>query len=392
MIDNLAMIAASFFLGGLWISSRVLRWPTAVVVSSVKVFVPFIYFEYFSRQQWTFLDDVTYFEFGRSFVEWGYNPITIFLERDAIANLMMLSGGRHIMYGWYNFVAQWAFGTYYYSPVFLNIGLTFFAGLLLYRLAIANNFSKSYARGLFVFFLLHWELLTWTSFVNLKESLVMFLTIASVYAGLKFMETKRQIYAGLLIVLVFLFYWVRFYVPLLLLSSFLVNLILFAKGYRRIWLCVAAFSIAVVYGFYVGWGQIMEEADKLVFGGGIADGAFKVAVTPRPWSIDPIYSFLLVPSLIHWVLFVPTILGCVMLWRGAPKLRLLLIYLVMALCLYGSFEELQGPRHRLQLVFIYGWAQFHFIWRLFRAPKPSRLLTRISAQQRSTADAGLLIK
>lgn len=367
MVESLPLLTLIFFLVGLWVSLRVLRKPAAILVSAIKVFIPFIYFEFFSKQQWTFLDDVTYFEFGKSLVGWGYNPISVLFEPDAIANLMMLSGGRHILYGWYNFVAQWAFGEYYYAPVFLNIGLTFFSGLLLYRIAIANNFSRSYSRGIFIFFLLHWELLAWTSVVNLKEALVIFLTIASVYAGMKFIETRRHRYAVYLVALVFIFYWVRFYIPLLLLTSFLINLIFFTKGYRRLWLSLAALCVSAAYGFYVGWDQIMGEAGHLVLGGGIADGAFKVAVTPRPWSIDPAYSFLLIPSLLHWFFFVPSIIGCVLLWRRAPQLRLLLIYLVVALCLYGSFEDLQGPRQRLQLVFIYGWAQFHFLWQVFRS-------------------------
>ena len=53
-----------------------------------------------------------------------------------------------------------------------NTSATVFCGIL-HRL----GFSRGYIRGCLVFFLFHWELLVWSSLLNLKDTLVMTLTI-----------------------------------------------------------------------------------------------------------------------------------------------------------------------------------------------------------------------
>jgi hypothetical protein len=64
-------------------------------------------------------------------------------------------------------------------------------------------------------------------------------------------------------------------------------------------------------------------------------------------------------------MLIPTVVGCIMLWNEVPRARVLIVYLLVALVAYGAgLDELQGPRHRVQLIFIYAWAQFHFLWYL----------------------------
>ena len=366
LTPNLVVAALGIFLVGLAVCSRVFSTPPAILISGAKVLVPLLYFAFFFDGSWTLVDDWIYFENGQDLLKEGYDPFTILFDGESLLYLLAMSAGHHVLYNWYNLFAQWLFGEYYYSAVFLNVGLTFGAGLLLYRLALVSKFPKSYARGLFLFFLLHWELLAWSSVVNLKDTLVLLMTVALMYAGMRLAQTRKIVYAVSVVGLVFLFYWIRFYVPFTLLLSALLYLLLLRGGNGRVGLIIIVGGMVAGYSYFVGWGEVHEGFGTLNVGFGALAGAAKMMITPRPWAISTDYSFLLLPSILNWMFFFPTLVGTTMLWRDAPHLRAMLIYLLAALLFYGAFEELLGPRQRFQLLFIYAWAQFHFAWYLLR--------------------------
>jgi len=101
--------------------------------------------------------------------------------------------------------------------------------------------------------------------------------------------------------------------------------------------------------------------NELVF---TLSGIVHIILTPRPWGISPEYSFLTIAAVLHWLFLLPTVIGGGMLWRQSKEAALLIIYCLVLIVLYGSYAELQGPRHRLQLVFIIAWMQFHFFWHI----------------------------
>lgn len=375
LTDSLIIISFVIFIFGTVVSSRVVSLPTSIFVSFTKVIIPFLYFAFFFDKSWTILDDWGYFENGERLIKQGYGPISSLLEKNGIISLIVLSKGHHFLYSWYNLLAEWLFGVYYYSAVFLNVGLTFLAAFLLYRVALICAFPVSYAQGLFLFFSLHWELLVWSSFVNLKDVLVMLMTISGAYAGICFAQSKKTKYMFSLGGLIFLFFWIRFYTPILMLVAvFLYYLILLLKGAAKAKWFVIASVATVAYLSYMGWNTVLGGVGNLNFGlVNISSGAFKVMLTPRPWALDAAYSYLIMPATLHWMFFIPTIIGLVIMWIEVPQLRPLLLYLLVVLMFYGAFEELQGVRQRFQVSFIYIWAQFHFVWYLLRGVtlKPS---------------------
>lgn len=380
LTSDLMLAAATIFVLGMAICLRVLSVPASMAVAGTKTALPFVYFSLFFDGSWTFLDDMSYLEQGQKLLASGYDPWTFFFNGEAFAQLVALSGGHHIVYGWYNLLAQWVFGEYYFSPVFLNVGLTFVAGYFLYRLAIATGFSLPYARGLFVFFSLHWELLAWSSLVNLKDTLVLLMTMALIYAALRLAQTKWTRYAVGTGALIFAFFWIRFYVPmLLLLAAFPAFL---GRMPERRYMGAAIFVVSVLglsYGAYVGWENLILQLQRLDLGSGMLFGTGRMVLTPLPWSVEPEYTFLLLPAVLHWLFFVPAVVGGVMLWREQPQVRPLFVYLAIALLLYGAFDELQGPRHRVQLIFIYAWAQFHFVWYVLHKSVSQNKLLRATA-------------
>jgi len=371
---QLVVVALLLFAVGLIICARVVSLPTAIVVSGVKALLPMLYFAFLFDGSWTFLDDWGYFDHGQVLTQSGYNPLSFLFHADSLLTLFILVGGHHVLYDWYNFLTQWLFGAFYFAPVFLNVGLTFGIAYMAYRMALLSQSAKQYARGLFVFMLLQWEMVAWSSLVNLKDTLVMFMTVALVYTGMRFIQTRQKRYVAGVVGLVFLFYWIRFYVPLILFVSALFYLLPSAQLRIKVWSTIVVGGIVAAYGSYAGWGELLGAAGTLNLGSRIILGTVKMALSPQPWSIDPNYSFLLLPSLLHWLLFFPTVIGCIMLWHDVPRARPLIVYLLTALVVYGAgLDELQGPRHRVQLIFIYAWAQFHVLWYLLprTVSKPS---------------------
>ena len=94
----------------------------------------------------------------------------------------------------------------------------------------------------------------------------------------------------------------------------------------------------------------------------------RFCLTPLPWKIEVNYTFLTIPSILHMAMFLPAVIGAIMLSRECPGARLYLIYLLGAIVFYSATEELQGPRQRVQVSFILAWAQFHFMRHALRLP------------------------
>jgi hypothetical protein len=114
-------------------------------------------------------------------------------------------------------------------------------------------------------------------------------------------------------------------------------------------------------GLWRAWPYFGRHSDLLQWER-LAIGAARFAVTPLPWSIEDSYSFLLLPSILHLVLAVPATLGAWCLWRQCPGARLPLLYAAVVLGFYAVAEDLQGPRHRVQIGFVVTWVQFHGVW------------------------------
>src|SRR6266566_1826856 len=175
---TLWLVAVCTALFGAWILARFVRlnWPAALAISCLKAAIPFVYFLEYFRRGWMRLDDVSYYGGGLTLLYKGNNPFLIFFTADGRAELFKLAGGQHVLYYWYNLLAAYLFGPLYASPVFLNVASTFISGAFLCKMVLASGFEERYARWLVVFFLLHWDLLSWSSFLNLKEPLVLMFT------------------------------------------------------------------------------------------------------------------------------------------------------------------------------------------------------------------------
>lgn len=326
----------------------------ALLVSVIKAAIPLTYFALFFDGSWTFLDDVTYQAHGET-LRLDYGPLSALLQEEGRAKLIQLSDGRHILYAWWNLFAQSILGDNYYAAVFLNVLLTFFTGAVLFRLLGELGFSRSYQRGALVFFLLHWDVLAWSSLVNLKDVLVMALIVPTIYFLI-----RLRIRFGLLPLLgaatgLFVLTWIRYYIPFFLISAFVVWVLL--EGQFRWKYLSAALAGTAFLMLPLDWSALEYVRPEQIM-----LGLMRAPLTPQPWSIENEYSFLLLPSILHWLLFLPMVIGAIALWARAAGARFVLVFVVLMMLFYALVPELQGPRHRVQLTFAIAWMQFHFFW------------------------------
>jgi hypothetical protein len=375
LTGDLLLAALAIWIFSVWILSRDLPRGIAIAIATLKATLPILYFAYLYDGIWTFKDDWVYYYAGTMLLRAGYDPISILLSREGILQMGVLASGSHILYHWYNLLAQYLFGTYYYSPIFLNVGLTCIAGAFFYRIVLIAGVKKSYAQGLLIFFLLHWDVLAWSTLANLKDILVLTLTTGAHYfvVCLLFVRERllvKSIRLGGLFAFLFAMLFIRFYLPVLTAITLGIWSLLRMRGWAK--LVVPAFAAGIA--LYVQ--QTRMRIPHAFVGslrfepGAIVPGLIRFWLTPQPWSIAPSYSFLLVPSILHWLMFIPALIGGYRLWRQYPIAAYLLIYLMMTSLFYAVIEELQGPRTRVQLVFIIAWAQYHFLYMLYQWAVP----------------------
>lgn len=366
----------------LFVCGRYLPLPTAVFVSGVKALIPLIYFAYFYDGTWHFLDDQTYFLQGREMLARGYSPLTALSDPEAVTHLMVLVNGPHILYVWWNILAQFLFGPHYFSAVFLNVFLTVLCGAVFYKVILRLEFPASYARAFLVFFLLQWDILAWSSLINLKDILIMLLTALALLSFMRFVLERSPLPLLYLTLTLVSLFFIRYYVIGILAGTVLVWWLL-KKDFARQLLLAPLLLLALYLFLPPAW---MTQASSHGLGKEIFFQFIRFIGTPLPWSVAEATSFLTVLAVIHWVFLAPMILAGIKLWQEYPMGRLLLLYVLIGACFYALFSELVGPRQRVQFVPVLAWAQFHFLWMLSQRKLLTLLSTRrLKLEYRATA-------
>ena len=352
VLGCLVVLAAGFLL-----VRRILGAPLALAVASVRAAVPLAYFAWLQNGTWRFSDDLEHLSRAGALARHGWGPLSVL--RDGLPELVVVSGGGHILYSWYNLLAFSIFGPHYYAPVLLNVLATFVAARYLVELMPESEYSDRYRAGAAAFFLLHWDVVVWSSLVNLKDTLVLTGTVIALCGVLRLWRRPTFLTAAWVAGLLALMSFLRFYVPLLILLAS-VAWVLVGGGLRRSRPVVLAAGVVLV--LFLPWAELGQYATL----GAAPKGMLRFLLSPQPWSVDPQYSFLIVPSVLHWLLFGPAIAAAVLLWRSRPSARLPLLYLASAAALYSLIPLAQGPRHRVQTVFVLAWLQYHALWVLAR--------------------------
>ncbi len=354
---DLYILALFTFVACFLMARCFLSYLSSFIVAALKTLIPFLYFGFLFNPDWLLLDDVSYWQSGVSLLSAHLNPISVF-GKQGLEMLVWESGGFHIFYPLYNFLAQYFFGPHYFAAVFWNVIASVIAGYFLYQLMRELNFEKSRSKFVSICLMFDAQVLVWSSFLNLKDVCVMALTVASLHFLLRLM--KRFSWRDALCMTAVFGLWanLRFYVPVLLIGA-AITYSMMSLRLRHLILIIGA---GVAVGFYMarhsGIFAVLEPAE---FGVGI----IHYLIGPIPWQVEDNYSFLALPAWIHWMLFPLAVLGFIKYWRTNRQSRLILIYFALVVIAFAITPEVRGARHRLQLMPIFAWLQYSFIWDLF---------------------------
>lgn len=356
LVPPALLIAVLGFVIALWVTRKP-HWSLFVAATKSAVFI--VYYGAFFDGTFTFLDDWGYLERGGHLLEQGVSVTNLFAH---LPELFSTAGGRHFVYYLFNADSFRLLGQAYYAPVAVNVILTFVAAA--FMAAASRNgldFSGRLAAGLFVFMALHPDIVAWSTIMNGKDTLVLTGTAMAVY-GISLAGGGRYGASVLLAVTVGLvLFFTRFYVPLMLLVGFLTAMLLSSTGRRRpaLWLLVPAglagiVSILGIEGLADAYGRLQAAFVNPLY------GIPRMVLTPIPFRTTESYAFLDLPQVFHYTLLPILAYGVVRVWRHATlTARFVVVYFLLMILLYGMFDELQGPRHRVQLDGLIALFQFY---------------------------------
>ena len=140
---ELIVIAGVSWLIAMAIIIRVLPIKWALPIVTVKIGILVVYFGWLYDSTWTIVDDKEYQIQALQLLGMGYNPFSLLFTHDGFDALWNATGrSRHVLYTWWVYTSEYVFFREYYSPVFMNVILTFVTGVILYNLCISEGFSK----------------------------------------------------------------------------------------------------------------------------------------------------------------------------------------------------------------------------------------------------------
>ena len=338
-----------FLIGFSLISFYLKSAKIAFLVSTTKSFVFFIYFYYFFDGGFTFLDDVKYFVTSDNYI---HNGETFSNLISSPLHLVSFFGHFHFLYYLYNILSIEIFGHYYFAPVAMNIIVTFFSAIVLYKLLLKLELDNITTMFITILYLLHWDMLAW-SIINFKDFLVQFITISLLYLiiknDIKFNLMNIIFIAILIINITFL----RFYIPFFILFSYFLFKIFVDNNYLKADMNLYLLLLSL---FPISVGIILKlffESDLNLFMSHFSNpiiGTIRFILTPLPFHMYNGYNFLLFPSLIDFLLLPFFFYGIYLFYKINSKYKyLILIYFFIMIIFYGSFPELAGPRHKIQI-------------------------------------------
>lgn len=318
-------------------------------------------------------DDITYFTESVEVFKKSAD-LSYFISEEGLGFMGSLAGGFHFGYYIYNVIAFRMFGgPSYFAPVLLNLFFSVWGGVLFYRILRMGGIERRFAKFAFIFFLLQWDIMSWSSFINLKDTLVLFLMTAGIYNIVK-INIKRFSVINIIFILVILFVlqFVRFYIAYFLVVAAIIHwLILRLYRIRSSWADIilkAAIFVIMPAGFYIIFtklfsGQLAQIGDRT----NVVFGAIRFLLTPVPLNIDPDYKFITIASVCHWLTLPLSAYGFyIFAKKYFITLMPLAITAILLIIFYGSFSELQGPRHRISLLGFTILLQAIGIWELLK--------------------------
>jgi hypothetical protein len=353
----------------------------SILIALFKSLIFTIYFYFFYNAGYHFYDDVIYYTVSREQFE-SFGIFQIFTKIDDAQRLI---GTNHISYWIFVYLSGKLFGFYYFSAVFANILLSLLSSYLIYLTLIRTNFSKQFSSLFFLFILVHWDTIAWTSFISTKEQLVHFTIVLTFYNLVLIKQSKKISILNLLFIALALIIvsQIRTYMLIFLLVIFSIYVIFLLKlpnqRIYRLFLYILP-TLIIPYFIYVNFEPIYISLSKayLLMNVDFENlslqetlyGIIKYIVTPNPLNIAPNYGFYFIPSILNIFSIPFVLLGSTMVFdrRNTPLICYFILFITVVI-FYALFPEIQGARQRYQISMVLIFLQFLSIFRLFTRGK-----------------------
>jgi len=353
-----------------FVTAQVLAWvlafvmlrfilPTTVagIVASIKIGTVFIYFVFYADA--TFHvggDSSAYLQGGLDFLERGY-PWQLYSNKTLTAHFLHVfqhEPGRFIPY-LYFYLCLTVFGADYYAPILGNVLVTIVSGIYLTKALTKNSRNEAYRKWFLTFFLLHWFTLAWSTILILKEPLVVLFTCVFVY-GVSCLERRQWFGVIWILFSMAALRYTRYYLPVILIIGCL-PVYLMSWG-KQSWLAALAGSALVIY-----W-----VTDELAYFLTLVDwknavwNAIHFLLQPVPWRITEPAGFLKLPSILHWLMFIPATIGAVLVWHKTRLGKILVLLCLVNVGFYALVPAIGSTRHRAVFDSLFLVMQFEFFW------------------------------
>ncbi len=293
---------------------------------------------------------------------WGLRPLQSNVTLDDIyQNLFHLNDlyqKSTFVYQSINTLSAVTFGHNFYGLAFYNILFTYMAGIFFYKLIINMGF-KNNATSLYIYFILYWEVVSWSTFASVKDTVILFLLVWIIYIVSKIILKQYTRYDFLFLFLVFyLVFHLRFYMVGVLLGSygmFYIKQRFVNKSGIVNFMKIIILTIILLYIGMILFKLLfpIHYSFLLSYIGNPAFGAIKYLLTPKPWDVSPEYGWLELSALFHVLAFPFFIIGFIKYYKFNKIFFYISIFFLFTVLFYSLFSYQQGPKYRFQLSFIF---------------------------------------
>ena len=338
-------------------------------IAFLKSLIFYIYFTYFTPDLNLRADDLFYF----SAIDRYLNTLSI--ENISIEYFNNTAQTYHFIYPLISTLAVLFLGKYYTSLIVMNIIIITFLAIL--AGTIIKDQKYKWHRQFTIFILIFPELLAYSSATAGKECLVILVHILFIKSISLHIFKQYNSAFNYFIIAVFLSFFIRLYLPFIFFLIFLLSSNFIRINSLKLFLISAVMfvmvgtSIGVMgkdYIFYpiymnliIGYKSLffMEESILSALAS-IPYGIIHFILTPLPINVETEHNYLFIPSILNLIFIPLLILGLIkVFFNNKKKLannkfvfeRFLFYYFFVFLFCYSLVDFLNGPRHRIQIVF-----------------------------------------
>lgn len=350
------------------------RYTTSVIIIFLKYILFFtliyVFGFYFTP------DSVRYYQKGWQIAQLHYHFVEMFIYgTPARQAAMAIANTQHLFYFLISAMVQYLFGHQIINLLLTNTLATFVCGYLLHRLM---NLMRKYD-GLqiseknicyaSIFFLFQPALISWTTFLTLKDIFVILLTLLFFNGIYEFKFNKIK---GLVLIGAACFFLLdlRFYIIIALVASYALS-----RVKLNVKLIYAAPLLLVSFlAFHLLDISALIEKYAHFSIAKISYGFVRMMLTPLPWQVSSTYAFLTIPAIWNVLLFIPM---CVGIWVAYKRKmnKMYMIFFFGVIFIYSLSSQEQGARYYFQLIWLTSFFQFlffvHFLPRKVCPTKPS---------------------